>query len=777
MSPRNPHTIDPSSGKQRAKATKRDIISRVKSLYSIIFIFALAVTVRLLWIILFSPSVNHNAEVMHEGIYRTTKIKAHRGTIFSRDGEPLAISSLRYSVILDFGAEGMITADSMAYIKNADMLAKLLAEHFNQDDAREYGYKYKSAKEYRKILISERWRNGKKRRAYKILPRTITIDEWHMMMRSFPIFNNNMGVVFNATPDNKRLYPSGDIARQTIGRYDTLVVNGKKVPGSGLELQYNDYLHGVDGEVMEQWIAHGFWTRIHDRDNIEVEDGANVITTIDAGIQRTAHERLDSMLRKEQASFGVAIVMEVETGNVLAMVSLGSGRERGVSYSERVNNHALKTAISPGSTMKLATTMALLEIGGYDLNTKVNTEHSRPGHKVYVGKAPIEDSHDVAGKESDGRVTLKEAFAHSSNVYFAKAVYERFKDNPAEYTNFLAKLKFNDYIGLEEFGEVRGRLITADSPEWNTRGSTSTRLPRLAYGYEMDVPPIHMITFYNGVANRGRMVAPRFVDRIERNGEVVERMPIIPVVERMCSENTIRQLDSCLAASAERSAYKFKDLAIPFGCKTGTAQMWSTFISDSRIDYEQMKNGINGKEDNYYYGSIICTMPMDKPRYTILVGVCKQATPQSPRYFGIDLAGPVASDIMEYIYSNDPTLHYVLEKPEVSHKPHSIKSGKSNEIKSVGMALMQSMTDKSDGSVWSKSTTSSDGITTLSALEVGESRVPDVRGMGLSDALYLLESCGLRVTHTGSGAVKSQSIPAGREINKDDLTIHLNLGR
>lgn len=777
MSQSKPHTNDPNSGKQRARATKRDIISRVKSLYSIIFIFALAVTVRLLWIILFSPSVSHNAEVMNEGIYRTTKIKAHRGTIFSRDGEPLAISSLRYSVILDFGSEGMLTADSQAYIKNVDMLANLLAEHFNQEDAREHGYKYKTAKEYRNILISERWRSGKKRRAYKILPRTITIDEWHMMKRSYPIFNRNMGVVFNATPDNKRLYPSGDVARQTIGRYDTLVVNGKKVPGSGLELQYNDYLNGRDGKVKEQWIAHGFWARIHDRDNIEVEDGANVITTIDAGIQRIAHERLDSMLRKEQASFGVAIVMEVATGNILSMVSLGSGKERGVSYSERVNNHALKTAISPGSTMKLATTMALLEIGGYNLNTKVDTEHSRPGHRVYVGKTPIEDSHDVAGKESDGRVTLKDAFAHSSNVYFAKAVYERFKDNPAEYTDFLAKLKFNDFVGLEEYGEVRGRLITADSPEWNTRGSTSTRLPRLAYGYEMDVPPIHMITFYNGVANRGRMVAPRLVDRIERDGEVVERMPVVPLVEKMCSESTLRQLDSCLLASAERSAYKFKDLVIPFGCKTGTAQMWSTFISDSRIDYEQMKNGINGKEDNYYYGSIICTMPMERPRYTILVGICKQATPESPRYFGIDLAGPVASDIMEYIYTNDPSLHYVLEESEVKHMPKAIKAGKSKDIKSVGKALTKQVTDNSNGSEWGKSSTSNDGATTITAIEVGESRVPDVRGMGLSDALYLLESCGLRVTHTGSGAVKSQSIPAGREINKDDLTIHLNLGK
>ena len=775
MSVQNRNTTDPNNGKQRAKATKRDIISRVKSLYSIIFLFALAVTVRLLWIILFSPSVTHNAEVMDDGIYRITKIKAHRGTIFSRDYEPLAISSLRYNVILDFGAEGMLTADSMAYLKNVDQLAKLLAAHFDKEDARENGYKYISEAEYRNILIRERWREGRKRRAYEILPRTITIDEWHMMKRSFPIFNRNMGVVFNATPDNKRLYPSDDLARQTIGRYDTLIVEGKKKAGSGLEILFNDYLTGVDGEVKEQWIAHGFWTRIHDNNNIEVNDGANVITTLDAGLQRIAHERLDSALRAEKASFGVAIVMEVETGNILSIVSLGSGKERGVSYSERVNNHALKTAVSPGSTMKLASALTLLEIGGYTLETKVNTEHSNPDKSVMVGKAPVSDSHDVAGADSDGRVTLKEAFAHSSNVYFAKAVYERFKDNPAEYTDFLAKLKFNDYIGMQAYDEACGRLITADKPEWNTKGSTSSRLPRLAYGYEIDVPPIHMITFYNGVANNGRMVAPRLVDRIERDGQVVERMPIVPVVEKMCSERTAKQLLECLEASAGRTGQKFKNLTIPFGCKTGTAQMWSTFTTEGRIDKIQMKNGINGKEDKYYYGSIICVMPADKPRYTILVGVCKQLTNDSPRYFGIDLAGPVASDIMEYIYINDPSLHNILEQSDTNHTPQSIKGGDSNDIKSVSAALSKQITDKSEGEAWSNTITTS-GTTTISAVKISESRVPNVVGMGLSDALYLLESCGLKVTHTGSGAIKSQSIPAGEEIDKDNLTIHLKLG-
>lgn len=776
MSARKAQHTDHDNGKQKSKATKRDIISRVKSLYSIIFIFALIVIARLLWIILFSPSVVHNSNVVKEGVYRTTDIKAHRGTIFSRDGEPLAISSLRYSVILDFGSEGMTTADSVSYIKNVDLLANLLAEHFNQEDARENGYKYKTASEYRNILISERWREGKKRRAYKILPRTITIDEWNMMKQEYPIFNRNMGMVFNATPDNKRLYPSGDLARQIIGRYDTLVVNNNKVAGSGLEILFNDYLNGVDGQAKEQWIAHGFWARVHDKSNTEARDGANVITTIDAGIQRIAHAELDSMLIKELASFGVAIVMEVETGNILSMVNLSSGKERGVSYSERVNNHALKTAMGPGSTMKLATTMALLEIGGYTLDTRVNTEHSRPGKSIMVGRAPVEDTHDVAGINSDGSVTLKEAFAHSSNVYFAKAVYERFKDNPSEYTDYLSKLKFNDYIGLQAYDEVRGRLVTPDNPDWNAKGSTASRLPRLAYGYEIDLPPIHMITFYNGVANNGRMVAPRLVDRIERDGEVIERMPVVPIVEKMCSDNTIKQLKTCLEAASGRTKGIFKDLAIPFGCKTGTAEMWSVFVSEGRIDHKQMQNGLNGKQDNYYYSSIICTMPIDKPRYTILVGICKQAMSKTDPHFGIDLAGPVAADIMEYIYTNDPSLHYVLEKGEGNYTSKNIKSGDTEDIKRVCKTLAQPMIDNSASRVWSSCTAGSSGSTTLSALEINPSTVPDVRGMGLSDALYLLESCGLNVTHTGCGAVKEQSMPVGREIDEENLTIHLNLG-
>ena len=763
-----------SSERPRTRTARHDIIARIKSLYAFLIFCGLGVTASFVWIIAISPTVRHNAAVMESGIYRFSDIEAHRGTIFSREGEPLAISSLRYDILLDFGSQGIIEADTAAYFKHTDALSRLLAAHFSKVDAEENGYKYISEAEYRKMFAKEWNRKEKKRRAYKILPRTITIDEWNMMKRNYPIFNGNIGYVYKTQAGDKRLYPSGDIARQTIGRYDTIVVDGKKVPGTGLEGLFNDHLAGRNGCSKEQWIAHGFWTRVADKKNRPVENGANIITTIDAGLQRMAHARLDTMLRRQNGSFGVAMVMEVKSGNMLCIVSLGSGAERGTTYSERVNNHALSTAISPGSTMKLASAMALLEIGGYDLYTTVNTEHSRPNHPVKIGAAKIEDSHDAAGKDSDGNVTLKDGFAHSSNVYFAKAIYERFKDNPKEYTDFLAKLRFNDYIGLEAYGEHKGKLPMADTPEWNKRGSTSSRLPRMAYGYELDVPPIHMLTFYNGVANEGRMVAPRFVDRIERDGEVVEYTPVVTLIDKMCSNKTLALLDSCLAAAAERSDRYFRDLTVPFGCKTGTAQMWSTFVSESRIDKAQMRDGINGKQDNYYYGSMICTMPQENPKYTIMVAVCKQATPSHPTYFGIDLAGPVAADIMEYIYANDPTLHATIDKAAEPYAPESIKGGKTNHVATIGK-LAHKIDDSSEGESWSRAVVEEQEVK-ISGLKIESGKVPDVRGMGLSDALYILEQAGLKVSHRGSGRVKSQSLAPGRGIS-ENMKIELLLER
>ena len=762
------------SGGESKRGHKQDVVARVRFLYFAFMVIGLIITVRLICVQVASPAVKHNAKVLKEGVFRYDEIEAHRGAILTRDGEPLAISSIRYNVELDFKSEGIRKADSMLYIKNADSLAKLLALHFNSEDAAANNYKYLSAEDYFKILRDERTLG--KHRSYKLFPRLVTIDEWNAM-RSYPILNGNLGYVYFARPEEQRLYPLGDVARQTIGRHTPITIESeqetKKIEGKGIELICDDYLTGTNGLVKEQWIAHGFWTRVDDDKNRLSEDGCDVITTIDAGIQRAADEHLREILQKENASFGVAIVMEVETGNVLAMVSLGSGKERGDIYTERVANHALSSTMMPGSTMKLATTMALLEIGGYDLDTKVNTEHSNSKKGVKVGAATVYDTHD-AGEGTDGNITLVDAFAHSSNVYFAKAVYEKWKDNPKEYTAFLSKLRFNDYVGLQKYDEEKGVLPMAGSTEWNTNGSTSTRLPRLAYGYELMVPPIHMATFYNGIANEGRMVAPRLVDRIERDGEVIERMPTVTLVEKMCSKRTLNLLDSCLIAGASRTSGKFKDLPTSFGCKTGTAQMWSKFMSIGEIDQKQMANGIN-KYDEYYYGSIVCVMPAKNPKYTIYVGVCKQKMFNGDPYYGILLAGPVANNIMTYIHANDPTLHAEVERAPAPYSPKKIKAGNSDDVNEISRRLSAHHSTADKGKEWSKASIDVGGNSTVSGMEFELGTVPDVRGMGLSDALYLLESVGLTVTHSGYGAVRTQSIDPGRMITDDNRTIHLTL--
>ncbi|MBR3590355.1 MAG: hypothetical protein IKL43_05010, partial [Alistipes sp.] len=456
---------------------KQDILHRVGVLYTLFILAALGITARLIWVQFVSPSVKHNAEVMSDGVYRTKTISAHRGAILASTGEPLALSSVRYEATFDFAAEGFRDAKPEDFKTNVDSLAKLLAQHFSPADAEREGYDYISEQEYRNIFYTNIAKEEKRApRALKIFPRSVTTDEWNMMKRQFPILNQNMGVVYGSERVDERIYPSDDLARQVIGRDGMLVIKGDTSRGSGLELIYDEYLSGHDGLAVEQRIAHGFWTRVNDKRNRMPEDGCNVVTTIDAGLQKMATERLRDALISEEASFGVAMVMEAATGNILCMVNLSSGEERGTNYTERVYNHAMRTALCPGSTMKLASAMALLEIGGMDIDSTVEIK----GAAETVGKTRVVDSHNVAREVGSDSVTLRDGFAHSSNIFFAKAVYERFKDDPKRYTEFLEDLLFNDYVGLGEFKEARSRVPHPGTEEWRRHGDNATTLPRLA---------------------------------------------------------------------------------------------------------------------------------------------------------------------------------------------------------------------------------------------------------------------------------------------------------
>lgn len=735
---------------------KQDILFRVRVLYAVFILAGILVAARLVWVQFFSPSVGRNAEVLERNIFRTVELPAHRGAILARGGEPLAVSVFRYQATFDFASEGF--ASSERFYKETDSLAKCLAGFFSREDAARNGYRYLSAADYRKIF-RDNYEARTRRRAVKIFPREVTLDEWRMMKDRFPILNGNMGVTYGSEQVDKRIYPYGDnLARQVVGSV-------RDSSCSGIERIYDDRLTGRAGRTVQQQIANGFWARVGDADNIDPEDGCDVVTTLDAGLQQMADARLRRQLVEKQASFGVAIVMETATGNVLAMVNLGAeGERRGGRYSEYYN-HAVATSLTPGSTFKLTNTIILTEDAGFTQQNSYNTEHSpqlqRGKSSRRVGQADVTDSHD-AGKETGGVVTLVDGFAHSSNIYFAKAIYETYRNNPTRYREQLQRLRTDDYVGLQAFGEVKGEISDAYSDAF--------RLPRQGFGYEVTLPAIHTAAIFNAVANGGRMVSPRVIDRIDRGGVTVETMPVRTLVERVCSPRSLDIVRECMEAAAARTSDIFKDLPCEFGCKTGTAHITSRFITSCRQDDRKIGTG-----DKYYLGSIGTYFPADKPKYTVFVSICKESTGYND-YFGIGLSGPVAADIMQYLYANDPSLHAAVESSPMPHAPKSIKGGSMWQAQKVASRFASHLSVEQGGE-WCTAKVDEGGNATLAGMDIGSETVPDVRGMGLKDAIYVLESCGLEVSFKGAGRVTQQSVKCGTPLQNAHGKIVLTLER
>lgn len=735
---------------------KQDILFRVRVLYAVFILAGALIAARLVWVQFFSPSVGRNAEVLERNIFRTVELPAHRGAILARGGEPLAVSVFRYQATFDFAAEGFASAER--FYKETDSLSACLAQFFSREDAARNGYRYRSAADYRKIF-RDNYETRTRRRAVKIFPREVTLDEWRMMKDRFPVLNGNMGVTYGSEQVDKRIYPYGDnLARQVVGSV-------RDSSSSGIERIFDERLTGRAGRTVQQQIANGFWARVADADNIDPEDGCDVVTTIDAGVQQMADARLRRQLVEKQASFGVAIVMEVSTGNILAMVNLGAeGDVRGGRYSEYYN-HAVATSLTPGSTFKLTNTLILTEDAGFTQSNSYDTEHSpqlqRGKSSRRVGKADVTDSHD-AGKETGGIVTLVDGFAHSSNIYFAKAIYETYRNDPTRYREQLQRLRIDDYVGMQLFGEVKGEI--SDSY------ADSFRLPRQGFGYEVTLPAIHTATIFNAVANGGRMISPRIIDRIERGGATVETMPVRTLVERVCSDRSLSIVRECMEAAAARTKNIFRDLPCEFGCKTGTAHITSRFITSCRQDQRKI-----GTSDKYYLGSIGAYFPAERPKYTVFVSVCKESTAYND-YFGIDLSGPVAADIMQYIYTNDPSLHAKVEPSAMPHAPKSIKGGDMRQTQQVARRFASHL-GVEQGGEWCSAKVDQGGNVTLTGMDATAEAVPDVRGMGLKDALYLLESCGLEVSFTGAGRVTQQSVRAGVPLQSVEGKIRLTLER
>lgn len=742
---------------------------RVRVLYLLFFIVGFVIAARLVCVQFFSRDTRVNAEKLERKIFSQREVLAHRGTIFSRTGEPLATSIFRYTVLFDFGCEGFDNEEE--YRIQCDSLSKLLAGYFKDKSAKQYydSFIAERKKHFKTTYIKDTliprseglfgrlWdrMRGKEFEVVKLYDtvrrhnpvrmfRDIDFSEWQTL-RTFPLLNWNMGMCYDFEKHDERVFTRQELARCTIGR-------SSETQGTyGIEHIFREELRGQDGLELRQRIAPGYTARIESDENIDAVDGSDVYTTIDIDIQEVADRALRNQLEKENGIWGTTMVMEAETGDLLAMVNLSRNKKGG--YVENYN-HALKSRAEPGSTFKLAVLLALLDEAKLPLSTEYD---SGSGKRVVITenapKIKVADSHNAGAK-----MDMRKAIAESANVYFAKAVYETYNKEPERYVEFLRSLHLDRKVmtSLPDMGEATPRFPYPGSSIWYRH----TTLIKLGYGYGIELTPIQIITLYNAVANGGKMVAPRLVTKIVKDDEVVEEFPVEVLVNKICSDKSLEMVRECLEGVALEGTAKdyFGEGKVPFraGAKTGTAQ-----FAQGNISYG----------DGYYMGSMVAYFPAENPRYTVLTTIFKKRG--SGTYYGAGLAGPVEKKVSSFIYNRENDWYGRVESVDFDHYPTAIKGGNIAQTRKVAGELSPRVSfDRRAG--WGIARVDSTSNVVINSLDEEPMRMPDVRGMGLKDALFILESRGLRVTTSGKGAVRRQSIRAGEPVRRGaqvDLTL------
>ncbi len=728
------------------KRIQADIIGRMKWIHLALVIITFVIFGRLVWIQYADSTIATVSERLHKSIITKRTIRSRRGSILSRDGEVLATSIFRNSIAIDFGSEGFDNAER--FEDEADSLAKMLERHFGVRKAKDYFTQMQSLQRSSRKQIKTgektvRYSKGffeelfgikncdsianvyttKRTHTSTKLFGEVDDNEWEVLS-TYPILNGSLGTVMLRERTDSRIYPQGNLARRIIGRTD------RKTP-YGIEYAYRDSLAGEDGYDWVQYVARNFYATYTDREHRPkgAVNGMDIVTTLDIDVQDVADRALRESLAKHDGIWGTTIVMECATGDILAMVNLERGSD-GEYFEGR--NYAIGGRMEPGSTIKLATTITLLDDAKMPATKRY---HSGLGRTVKVTKYnKVQDSHPI-GKQTKGRITLETAFAESANVYFAKAVDEYYKDNPQRYVDALKRLHLHERVGLEEFGSVTP-MLPSPSDKTNWFGST---LCLLSFGYGLEVTPLNTITLYNAVANGGRMVAPRIIQRMEREGECVAEIPVRELSPRICSDSTLRLVRHFMEQAAEvgtGAAIFGTDFPFKVGIKTGTATI---------------AQGKSYKE-GYHLGSMVTYMPADAPRYTIMTAIYKRKGKGS--VFGVALAGPVQRRVAEFLYNREEEWAKSIDERTHIETTRHIKGGNTAHIRrTAGEIGIRAHYDHQGG--WGSTTMGLDKVS-IKAIATERNVMPDVVGMGLSDALFLLESRGLKVTFEGKGTIVEQ---------------------
>jgi len=690
---------------------KKEILTRIAVVYVFFVLLGLGIIAKIIYIqFVEGHKWRAKAKVI---TYKDIIVTPNRGDICATDGRVLATSIPYFDLRMDLLAGGV--TDSV-FNANIDSLAICLSNFF-KDRSR---YAYKSE-------LTNARRLAKNKRFYPVAPRKVNYIELQQI-KKFPLFRlgENKGG-FIPVQSNKRILPHSTMAARTIG---TVNEGGVAV---GVEGAFDYALKGKAGLRVHQRIPGNSWVEVKSMDQIDAEDGADVVTTIDVELQDVAEAALRKQLDKHNAEHGCAILMEVATGDIKAIANLK--REDDGSYSE-MYNYAIGESTEPGSTMKIPTLIALLEDGQMELEDTVNTGNGK--YKIY--DRTIVDSKE----EGHGKISVKEVFEVSSNVGVVKLVNRYYKGRERDFIDRIYAMKLNQPLNISIPGEVAPYIKYPGDKYWS-----GMSLPMMSIGYELKLTPLQILTFYNAIANNGRMVKPRLVKSLVRHGQVVQSFSPEVISTSICSRSTLRKVKEVLVGVVDHgTAMNLKNPRYKIAGKTGTAQ-----VAKGTKGY---KHG--GRVS--YSASFAGYFPADDPKYSCIVVV---NSPSNSVYYGNLVAGPIFKEISDKVYATSPEwFREVDDSGDLKEIPQAKSS--SREALAEVLDELDIPFEKADKKAdWV--TTERDSVKVeLKKLNVSKKTVPNVVGMGLKDALFLLENTGLRVKFQGRGSVRSQSIQAGTKV-------------
>ncbi len=688
--------------------SKRSVLIRIRVAFGFVALFGAIICWRIYVLQVFQGE-KWTKQAEEYGL-QFQKVKAARGNILSDNGELLAASLPFYQLALD----PTIAADSI-FEQHIDTLTFLVSNYFKEKMPSQIAQEIRDARTQKKryLMLSRQYLNYHEREE----------------LMKWPLVNLGRlkgGAFFVKT--DRRFWPFEPLARRTVGFVgeDT---TGEFV-GRGLEYSFNEILAGKEGEALFRRGSGGRWLPVNDGNFVKPENGKDIQTTLDIELQDYATKLLDKSLQNSQANYGCIVVMEVQTGHLKAIVNLGKQKDK---YVEN-RNYAFggEGLNEPGSTFKLVSMAALMEETGMRLTDTVNT---------YTGKYEFYEECIMtdAVPYGYGNLTVKQVFEKSSNIGVSRMMYAAFAQKPQKYLEYLNRFQLTKPIGSQMTGMGQPAIKTPSSKFWS-----GCSIPWMSIGYELQITPLHLLTFYNAIANNGKMVEPILVDKILESNRVVKKIEAKVLNPRVCSDKTLQNLQAMLEGVVERgTARSIQSSRYKIAGKTGTAQ--------------KVKKGKYTKE---YYSSFVGYFPADAPKYSIIVVVDE---PKGEFRFGGDVAAPIFRELSDRIF---------IKKLS---EPLKVKENAQASLPEVAVGYTQDLTlvlgkygidhDKLAVGDWSR-VIPANGRLELHDTYARDGIMPNLKGLNLRDALFILENQGAKVKAYGSGVVKTQSIRPGDALKK-----------